>query len=43
LTTIEAAAGQLRREVMSGISRDEIDTLCTLLGKAKQRIDALKS
>ena len=43
LTTIEAAAGQLRREVMSGLSRDEIDTLCALLGKAKQRIDALRA
>ena len=43
LTTIEAAAGQLRREVMNGLSRDEIDTLCTLLAKAKQRIDALRA
>jgi MarR family transcriptional regulator, transcriptional regulator for hemolysin len=42
LTTIEAAAGQLRREVMSGLTRDEIGTLCALLGKAKQRIDALR-
>lgn len=43
LTTIEAAAGQLRREVMSGLSRDEVETLCALLDKAKQRIDALRS
>jgi MarR family transcriptional regulator for hemolysin len=43
LTTIEATAGELRREVMSGLSRDEIDTLNALLGKAKQRIDAVKS
>lgn len=43
LTTIEAAAGQLRREVMSGLTRDEINTLCALLGKAKLRIDGLKS
>jgi MarR family transcriptional regulator for hemolysin len=42
LTTIEAAAGQLRREVMSGLARDEIDMLCALLAKAKQRIDALR-
>lgn len=42
LATIEATAGQLRREVMSGLSRDEIDTLFTLLGKAKARIDALR-
>jgi MarR family transcriptional regulator for hemolysin len=43
LTTIEATAGQLRREVMSGLTRDEIATLCALLGRAKQRIDALRS
>jgi len=43
LKTIEATAGQLRREVVSGLSRDEVDTLCTLLGKAKQRVDALRS
>jgi len=42
LTTIEATAGQLRREVMSGLSRDEINTLIALLGKAKERIDFLK-
>jgi len=43
LKTIESTAGQLRREVVSGLSREEIDTLCALLGKAKQRIDALRS
>ena len=43
LATIEATAGELRREVMSGLTRDEITALCTLLGKAKQRIDALRS
>jgi hypothetical protein len=43
LKTIEATAGQLRREVMSGLSRDDVNTLCALLGKAKQRIDELKS
>jgi MarR family transcriptional regulator for hemolysin len=42
LRTIEAAAGQLRREVSSGLTRAEIDALCALLGKAKARIDALK-
>ena len=42
LKTIEAAAGQLRREVSSGLTRAEIDALCALLGKAKARIDALK-
>lgn len=43
LATIEATASQLRREVMGGLSREEIDTLSALLGKARQRIDALKS
>jgi MarR family transcriptional regulator for hemolysin len=43
LKTIEATAGQLRREVVSGLSRDEVETLCALLGKAKQRVDALRS
>ncbi|HJU23214.1 MAG TPA: MarR family transcriptional regulator [Casimicrobiaceae bacterium] len=42
LTTIEAEAGRLRREVMRGLTRNEIDTLCALLGKAKARIDALR-
>jgi MarR family transcriptional regulator for hemolysin len=43
LRTIQATAGELRREVMRGLTRDEVNTLCALLGKAKQRIDALKS
>jgi MarR family transcriptional regulator for hemolysin len=43
LTTIEATAGELRREVMSGLSRDEITTLFALLAKAKARIDALEA
>lgn len=42
LRTIEATAGELRREVVAGLSREEIRTLCTLLRKAKQRIDELK-
>ncbi|HLX27044.1 MAG TPA: MarR family transcriptional regulator [Casimicrobiaceae bacterium] len=42
LTTIEAEAGRLRREVMRGLTRNEIDTLCTLLGKAKTCMDALR-
>ncbi|MEO9136410.1 MAG: MarR family transcriptional regulator [Casimicrobiaceae bacterium] len=42
LKTIQAAAGQLRREVMTGLTRNEVNTLCALLGKAKQRIDSLK-
>lgn len=43
LRTIQATAGELRREVMRGLTRDEVNTLCALLGKAKQRMDALKS
>ena len=43
LTTIEATAGELRREVMSGLTRDEINTLCALLAKARRRIDAVRS
>lgn len=43
LTTIEATAGELRREVTSGLTRDEINTLCALLAKARQRIDAVRS
>jgi hypothetical protein len=29
--------------VMSGLTREEVDTLFALLGKAKQRIDALRA
>ena len=43
LTTIEATAGELRREVMSGLTRDEINTLHALLAKARQRIDAVRA
>ena len=43
LKTIESTAGQLRRELGNGLARDEVDTLCALLAKAKQRIDALRS
>ncbi|HSU44607.1 MAG TPA: MarR family transcriptional regulator [Casimicrobiaceae bacterium] len=43
LASIESAAGKLRREVMSGLTREEVDTLFTLLGKAKQRIDAIRT
>src|SRR3954471_10644049 len=38
LKTIEAAAGGLRRDVVAGLTRDEIRQLCSLLGKAKARI-----
>jgi MarR family transcriptional regulator for hemolysin len=43
LTTIEAKAGELRRDLARSLTRDEIETLCTLLGKAKARLDALRS
>jgi MarR family transcriptional regulator for hemolysin len=43
LKTIEATAGELRRDVVSGLTRDEIRSLCSLLAKAKQRIDEFKS
>ena len=43
LTTIEGEAGRLRREVMRGLTRNEIDILCALLGKAKARMDSLRA
>jgi MarR family transcriptional regulator for hemolysin len=43
LTTIQATAGQLRREVLHGLTREEIETLCALLDKAKRRIEELRS
>ena len=43
LKTIQATAGQLRREVLHGLSRDEVDTLCALLDKAKRRIEELRT
>lgn len=43
LKTIEATAGALRRDVVSGLTRDEIRSLCALLAKARRRIDELKS
>ena len=42
LTTIQATAGELRRELARSLTREEIDALCTLLGKAKARLDALR-
>jgi MarR family transcriptional regulator for hemolysin len=42
LKTIEAVAVALRRDVVAGLTRDEIRQLCTLLGKAKTRIDELR-
>ncbi|MGE5171233.1 MAG: MarR family winged helix-turn-helix transcriptional regulator [Rudaea sp.] len=43
LTTIQARAGELRRDLARSLTRDEIETLCALLGKAKARLDALRS
>jgi len=43
LKTIRAAAGQLRKEVAAGLTREEIDSLCALLGKARAQIDAVGS
>ena len=42
LTRIEAAAGTLRREILGGLTRAEIDTLHALLTKAHGRIEALR-
>ena len=43
LTTIQARAGELRRDLARSLTRDEVETLCTLLGKAKACLDALRS
>lgn len=42
LKTIQATAGELRRDVLSGLTQKEIRTLCALLAKAKQQVDALQ-
>ena len=43
LTTIHAVARELRREVTSALTHHEMEQLCALLGKARARLDALKS
>src|SRR5690242_691315 len=43
LRTIQATAGQLRREVLHGLTREEVDTLCALLDKAKRRVEELRA
>ena len=43
LARIEDAAGTLRREILGGLTRAEIETLHALLSKAHARIEALKS
>jgi MarR family transcriptional regulator, transcriptional regulator for hemolysin len=42
LKTIEAAASELRRDVLGGLTRDEVRTLCALLAKAKARVDGMR-
>lgn len=43
LTRIESAAGTLRREILGGLTRDEVDSLHALLTKARARIEALRT
>lgn len=40
---IEATAGTLRREILSGMTSTELATLHALLTKAKQRIEAVRA
>lgn len=42
LARIEAAAGTLRREILGGLTRTEIETLHALLTKAHARIETLE-
>jgi MarR family transcriptional regulator for hemolysin len=42
LARIEATAGVLRREILTGMTREEVDALQRLLTKAYARIEALK-
>ena len=42
LARIEATAGVLRREILTGMTREEVDALQRLLAKAHARIEALK-
>jgi MarR family transcriptional regulator for hemolysin len=43
LARIEDAAGALRREILGGLTRSEIETLHALLTKAHGRIEALRT
>jgi len=43
LRTIESIASGLRREVLAGLTREEVRTLHALLDKAKRRVDELRS
>jgi len=40
---IEATAGTLRREILSGMTAEELSTLHALLTKAKRRIEAVRA
>lgn len=43
LTTIHAVARELRRDVTRALTPQEMEQVCTLLGKARARLDELKS
>jgi MarR family transcriptional regulator for hemolysin len=43
VTTIESVARELRREVTSALSADELETLSSLLAKVRHRIEGLRS
>ena len=43
LRQIETIAAELRRDVLAGLTREEIRTLHALLAKAKQRMDEMRA
>ncbi|HEY1325374.1 MAG TPA: MarR family transcriptional regulator [Casimicrobiaceae bacterium] len=43
LSRIESTAGELRREIIGGLTREELAQLHALLGKACARIEALRT
>jgi len=43
LRTIESIASELRRDVLGGLTREEVRALHALLDKAKRRVDELRS
>jgi MarR family transcriptional regulator, transcriptional regulator for hemolysin len=42
VTAIDAVARELRRDVTSALTAEELDTLATLLGKVRARLDGLR-
>jgi len=42
VTSIQAIARELRRDVTNGLTHDEMDTLAALLGKVRARIEGLR-